>query len=541
MSSSFDTIVIGAGHNGLVAACYLARAGQKVLVLESRSVVGGAASTEETFPGFRMNVGADHAQLFRKEILDDLDLPREGLVLKPSPAILYGLNPDGPPLTIHTDPSRTERSLAAHSKKDSERYGAFCQFFSRMTRMLRETTTRKPLDPMQVDSASLREWAPVAWKLWRMGRRDMSEFLRILPMPVRDFLDEWFENDFVKGTLGSGAVTGGQFGPRAAGTTYMLMYQNMGVDLAGFAPPVVVQGGMGALSSALAKKASSLGATIRMDAGVSRIRVSRGAVTGVICTNGDKISAKRVVSCADPYRTFFELLGPERLGLRFVRAVRNIKFKGTTAKLNLALKSLPRFEGDPAPSPEDLTGAIVLSPSLDYLEKASDDAKYGRYSAKPSLHITLPTLLDPTLAPEGQHVMSIRMQFAPFRLRDSSWEEKRDELASHILAAIRPHCPGIEGQILHQEMLTPLDLQTRLGLREGSIHHGQMGLDQLLFMRPVPGHGSYRTPIEGLFLCGAGSHPGGGVTGAPGYNAAKTILKTEIRPATHPRKHPTQA
>ncbi len=524
MTSSHDTIIIGGGHNGLVAACYLARAGQNVLVLESRSVLGGAASTEETFPGFKMNLGADHVHLFRPEIIEELALEAQGLVAKQSRVIVHGLNAGEPSLTLHTDVTRTQENLARLSRKDSDRYGEFCQFFSKMTDMLRETMARKPIDPMQLDARSMLDWAPVAWKLRQMGKRDMPEFLRVLPMPARDFLDEWFENDFVKGTLGSKAVTGSLQGPRAAGTTYMLMYQNLGGGPSGFAPPSVIQGGMGALSSALAKKAESLGVTIRTGAGVSKIRVERGVARGVICSNGEKISAKRIVSSADPYRTFFELVGPERLGLKFVRAVRNIKFKGTTAKLNLALKSLPIFSGDPAPNPEDLTGGIVINPSLDYLEQAHDDAKYGRYSSKPYLYITLPSLLDPSLAPEGQHVMSVQMQFAPFHLRESSWEEKRGELAEHILDTLKPHCPGIGELILHRDMLTPLDLQNRLGLREGSIYHGQMGLDQILFMRPVPGHGGYSTPIENLYLCGAGTHPGGGVTGAPGYNAARAIL-----------------
>ena len=524
MSSNYDTIIIGAGHNGLVAASYLAKAGQKVLVLEKRSALGGAAGTEEAFPGFKMNVGAEHAHLFRPEIIEDLGLKAQGLKMKESSVVAHSLNPDGAPLTIHTDVAKTQKNIAAFSQKDSERYAEFCEYFPKMALMLREINLRKPIDPTDFNAKDLMTWFPVARKLRKMGKKDMPEFLRVLPMCVYDFMNEWFENDFVKGTLSSKSSTGIQQGPRAQGTTFMLLYQNGSLNSSGLTPPSIIEGGMGALSEALAKKAKSLGVTIQTDTGVSGITVENGKATGVTSDNGEKFSAKRVVSNADPYQTFMDMVGPEELGLKFVRDTRNIKFKGTTAKLNLALKSLPQFGGDGATSQDLLTGNIIINPSMNYLERAYDDSKYGKFSQNPCLSMTIPSLLDPTLAPSGQHVMSVTMQFAPFHLRESNWKEQSAILAEHILNTIKPHCPNIGDLILHQDMITPLDLQNKLSLPEGSIYHGQMGLDQVMFMRPIAGFGGYKTPIDNLYLCGAGAHPGGGVTGAPGHNAAKAVL-----------------
>lgn len=524
MSKKYDAIIIGAGHNGLVTACYLAKAGRTVLVLEKRSVLGGAAATEELFPGFKMNVGAEHAHLFRNEIIDELGLANKGLTIKKSSTITHSLNPDGKPLTIYADIAKTKSNIASFSQKDGDRYGAFCEFFARNADMLRATSAKKPIDPMDWKTKDVISWLPVVKKLRKMGKKDMPEFLRILPICIYDLLNEWFENDFVKGTLASKSVTGSRLGPRASGTNYMLMYLNAGIGLNGFAPPGIVEGGIGNLSNALAKKAKSLGVEIQTDAGVSGIIVEDGIATGVTCDNGDKFTAKQVVSNADPYRTFFDLVGPEELGLKFVKNVRNIKFRGSIAKLNLALKSLPQFGNDSGSSHDHLTGDIIVNPSMNYLEEAYDDSKYGKFSQNPYLSMTIPTILDPSLAPAGQHVMSVQMQYAPFHLRESNWDEQRDVLASHILDTIKQHCPNIGELILHQDMQTPLDLQNKLGLTEGSIFHGQMGLDQVMFMRPVAGFGNYKTPVEKLYLCGAGTHPGGGVTGVPGYNAAKAIL-----------------
>ena len=521
MNKNYDTIIIGAGHNGLVTACYLAKAGQNVLVLEKRNVLGGAAGTEETFPGFKMNVGAEHAHLFRKEILDELGLVNDGLVIKESTVISHSLNADGPDLTIHTDMAKTKANIAKLSQADSDRYADFCEYFSKMTKMLRETNAKKPIDPMDFNTGDVFSWLPVVKKLRGMGKKDMPEFLRVLPMNTYEFLNEWFENDILKGSLGCKSVTGGQLGPRSAGSNFMLFYMNAGIGHNGLTPPSVIEGGMGNLSETLAKKAKSLGVTIQSDAGVSSIIVEDGIAKGVVCSSGDKVSAKRVVSNVDPYQTFFDMVGPEELGLKFVRDIKNIKFRGTTAKLNLALKSLPQFGDTPQ---EALTGTTIINPSLDYLEKAYDHSKYGEYSKHPYLSISIPTLLDPSLAPQGQHVMSIQMQYAPFKLRDGNWDEKRDELAEHIINTIKPHCPNISELIVNQDIQTPLDLQNRLSLKEGSIFHGQMGMDQIMFMRPIAGCGEYKTPINKLYLCGAGTHPGGGVTGTPGYNAAKAIL-----------------
>jgi len=355
----------------------------------------------------------------------------------------------------------------------------------------------------------------------RLGGTNMMTFLRILPMPLNLYLDEWFESDALKGALGGYGITGLRQGPRAAGTVLMFLYQNVN----GFLHHRFVAGGMGQLSAVLATTAQQMGAEVRTGVGVRQLAVDSNqySVNSVQLENGEALQAKVVLSSLDPRRTFFNLVGPQNLEPHFMRHVRNIIYRGSTAKVNLALSGLPEFVGQT--DKVQLSGHVRIAPGLDYLEKAYDAAKYGRYSPNPYLDITIPTLLDPSLAPEGHHIMAITMQYAPYELRENSWEIEREALGDHIVNCLSQYAPNLPELILHRQVITPLDWEQIYGLTEGSIHHGQMGLDQLLVMRPVPGWGQYRTPIANLYLCGAGAHPGGGVTGAPGYNAAREVLK----------------
>jgi phytoene dehydrogenase-like protein len=368
-------------------------------------------------------------------------------------------------------------------------------------------------------------WLQVALKVRNMGQREMMDMLRILPMTVKEFLDEWFKSDLLKGVLGPAGILGGMPGPQAAGTTFLLLYHHLGRGNSGDMSSQFVSGGIGRLSEALASAARSYGAEIVTGTGVSKITLDdyHESVTGVVLEDGREITARGVVSNADPRRTYFDLVGGEVFSPKIVRSVRNIRYQGMTAKVNLALDGLPTFTD--VEDENQLTGHILISPSLDYLERAWDDAKYGRISKNPYLDVVIPTLLDSSLAPDGKHVMSITMQYAPYHLRDASWETERERLGDKIVATLAQYAPDLPDLIRHRQVITPLDWEQEYGLTEGHIFHGQMGLDQLMFMRPFPGYAQYQTPIKNLFLCGAGTHPGGGLTGAPGYNAAKAIKR----------------
>jgi phytoene dehydrogenase-like protein len=517
----YDAIIIGAGHNGLVTAAYLAKAGRRVLVLERRETLGGAAATEEIFPSFKFNTGTHDAGLFRQELIDDLGLKKHGLELIESPVAAFAPQPDGTSLTLWREQEKNIAEIAKFSQADAEKFPAFMRLVSKLTEVLNGIMLLTPPSVTQNTLDELLAWAKAGLKLKRAGKHEMMEFLRVLPMTVTEFLNEWFENEALKAVLGSAGVTGSMQGPQASGTAFMMLYHHLGAFHGGFKSSRFVKGGIGQLSAALASAARQHGAEIRTGAEVACIKLNDGKATGVVLKSGEEISARVVISNADPRRTFFDLVGAPNLGPTFVRRVRNIRFRGNTAKVNLALSALPRFKAKDA----SLSGHIVICPSLEYLERAYDDAKYGGYSQKPFLDIVIPTVLDSSLAPAGQHVMSITMQYAPYKLRAGNWDESREKLGDHIISTLAEYAPNIKDLILHRQIITPLDWERDYALTEGCIFHGQMGLDQLLFMRPAAGFGQYRTPIENLYLCGAGTHPGGGVTGAPGRNAAREVLK----------------
>ncbi len=521
----YDAIVIGGGHNGLTAAAYLAKAGLKVLVIERRQVLGGAAATEPVFPGFKVNTGCWDAGMFLPEIVRDLSLKQYGLGFLASPALIHVLNPTGGGLTLWRDVSRTQEEIAILSREDASKYPKFIQLVTRLAGVLRPILTLSPPPLPDYRPGDLLSWLPTAIDLRRLGAQDMMELIRVLPMSVSDWLDEWFESPLLKAALGAGATLGSMLGPKASGTIFMMLYQALGAGGSGVRSSIFIQGGSGALSEALASTARHSGAEICTGLSVRKILLEENRAAGVELHDGTEIRARVVLSSTDPRTTFFDLVGTQHLEVRLVREVKNIKFRGSLARLNLALSDLPPLPGVSSGDLECYSGHILICPDLEYLERAYDDAKYGDISERPCLNMTIPTIMDASLAPIGQHLLSINIQYAPYRLKAGDWEEQREVLGKRVEETLMKWIPGIDEYIVDRQLLTPLDLEREYGLPEGSIYHGQMGLDQLAFMRPVAGSDGSRTAIENLYLCGAGTHPGGGLTGAPGYNAARQVIQ----------------
>jgi phytoene dehydrogenase-like protein len=494
--------------------------------LERREDVGGAAVTEEAFPGFKFETGAHRIGPLHPQIARELESSRaDGPTLTPSDPSLFAPSGDGGGLMVWRDPERTVEALRRFSRVDADRWLDFTALIAKAARLLAWIYERPPPDPLASAPTDLVDLFRLAARVRRIGRRDMLEVLRILPMTVRELLDDWFETDLLKGALGAGAITGLFQGPMASGTAFMFLHQHAWAPRGAIRPLQNVRGGAGAFTRALAELARGAGAELRTAARVERIKTEDGRATGVILAGGEEIGASRVVSNADPRRTYLGLVEPLELEPTFLRHVRNLKYRGCCAKVNLALGELPKFKDAPD-GDAHMRGAFSISPSLEYLERAYDDAKYGAPSGRPVLDAVIPTLGDPSLAPPGKHVMSILVQYAPYHLKEKGWDaQRREALGDAVIETLAAYAPNLPAAILHRQVLTPLDLEDMFGLTEGNIYHGEMTLDQVLFMRPVQGWSRYRTPIERLYLCGAGTHPGGGVTGAPGYNAAQVVLQ----------------
>ena len=526
--AKYHAIVIGAGHNGLVTAAYLAKAGKKVLVLERRPVIGGIAASEEIFAGFKYATCAHLAGSFAAAIVAELNLQKHGLEILPLDPLIFAPNVNDKPLLIPRDPNKALEEIRRHSARDAEKFTEFCSLTKKLCEFLL-TLYSLPLP----DRATPGEFNPMALikaavKFRRLGKKEMYDFLRFLPMSMADLLNEWFENEALKAAIAASSMLGSFVGPRQQGTVYNFLYHQLGAGNGAFRAAGFVRGGMSRIPHALSLAAQQHGAEIRTGAEVVTVTTKSGAATGVVLANGTEFAADAIISSVDVKKTFLKLVEPTYVDPLFLLQVKNIRARGTVAKVNLALDALPNFKSSTGQATE-LGGIIHVGPTTEYLERAADDAKYGRFSQAPFLEITLPSISDPSLAPAGKHVMSVWMQSAPYHLRDSHWNKQRDAVGDTVVNVIEEYAPGFKNSILHRQVLTPLDLEQIYGLTEGHLYHAELALDQIFFMRPVAGWSRYRTPIENLYLCGSGTHPGGGVTGLPGYYAAKEILKSSKR------------
>ena len=523
MPSKYDAIVIGAGHNGLTAAAYLARAGRKVLVLERRHVVGGAAVTEEIFPGFRFSVCSYVVSLLRPEIIRELQLARHGLEILPLDGTFTPM-PNGDYLWRVNDHARTFREISRHSRADAEVYDEYGRAMVEMGRFAKDILEMTPPDPFSKRLKDLRPLIDLLNRFRSLPELDRHNQLQLLTMSAVDFLDQWFETDVLKATMSASGIIGTFLGVRSPGTAYVLLHHYMGDIDGAFRSWGLSKGGTGRVSESIASAARAHGAEIRLEAPVKHILVKDGEATGVVLENGDYFLASAVLSSVDPRMTFMKMVGESQLPTDFASDIRNYKFRGSSGKVNLALDGLPDFTCRPGPGPH-LRGAISISPSVDYMERAYDDAKYGRFSRRPYVDIVIPSLTDPSVAPPGKHVMSCFVQYAPYDLRGSSWDDEREAFGDAVIDAISQFAPNLRERILHRQVLTPLDIERDFGLSEGNIFQGELTLEQLFFLRPAPGWASYRTPVRRLYLCGSATHPGGGIMAAPGRNAAMRVLK----------------
>ena len=526
-----DVVIIGAGHNALVTAFYLARAGHKPLVLERRDEIGGAAITSEFHPGFRCSTLAHTAGPLQSAIARDMDLERHGLKMIHPPVRVFAPTTDGRALLLLDDVGRSAESIAAFSEKDAARYAEFSAVLNGLGGILGQLVQMTPPDLDDPNSADFWNLLKTFKDFRGLSREDRFRLLRWSPMAVADLAGEWFESEPLRAVIAARGIFDQFAGPWSAGTGAAFLLR-VAADPHPAGPSCSYQGGMGALSRALAAAAKAAGAEIRTGAEVVSIISADGVVTGVVLAGGEEIPARAVISGADPRRTFLGLVDPVELPTSFIFRMQSYLGRGVTAKVNLALAKLPEFtalKGAKTDSKIDtheaLAGRIHIGPEIDYLERAFDDAKYGSLSQRPYLDITIPSVADPSLAPAGQHVMSVHVQYAPYDLKEGDWAGLRDTLAARVIETISEYAPGFAGSVIARQVITPADLETTYGYTSGDIGHGELTLDQIFTMRPMLGWARYRSPLAGLYLCGSGTHPGNGLTGSSGANAAREILR----------------
>jgi phytoene dehydrogenase-like protein len=517
-TSSNRVVIIGGGHNGLVAAAYIARAGFKPLVLEGRSVVGGSAVTEEIHPGFKAPTLAHSVGPLLPSVANDLQLDKHGLSwIKPEVNVFS----PGTGVTIYTDAARTARELGSLSAKDAKSYPEFVNSFAQIGKVLAPLLSMTPPSLSEPTKTELWNLGMVGLKFRGLSKRDAFRLLRWGPMAVADLASEWFENEALRAIVAARGIYGASAGPWSAGTSAQLLLQ-AALDGRAIAPALFVKGGIGALTNALAKAATMAGAQIRTDSRVKSINVKSGKVESVTLESGEEIACSTLVSNANPKSTLLRLLDPTYLDPDFRLKLGNYRSNGSAAKVNLALSALPNFSGAKDGS---LSGRIHIGPDIDFMERAFDESKYGDFSTHPHMDITIPSLTDSSLAPSGAHVMSIHVQYAPYKLKNGDWNSRRNEFGDAVVSSLATFAPNIGSLIQARQVLTPVDIEEKFGMFGGHILHGEPALDQLLTFRPLLGWAQYRTPIKGLYLCGSGTHPGGGVTGAPGFNASREIVK----------------
>jgi phytoene dehydrogenase-like protein len=523
MAEQFDAIIVGGGHNGLTCAAYLAKAGRKVLVLERRHVLGGAAVTEEIYPGFKYTVCSYVVSLLRPEVIRELELARHGLHILPLDSSFVPLE-NGDYFVSYADEASARDEIQRHSARDAEMSPKFHQMMYEMAFAVKPILGMVPPDltsPSLRDLGNLRD---LGKHLHGLGKHTLHDLTKVMTMSVADFVEEWFESDVVKALTALNGIIGTMLGPKSPGTAYVLLHHFMGELDGAFTAWGAQKGGTGGVSEAIASAARSHGADIRVEAPVAQVIVKDGRAVGVALENGDEFHAKTIVSGCDPKVTFRNLIEEKELPEDFVRAIDRFKFRGSSGKVNLALDALPSFTA--MKDPALLSGMVEICPSMDYLEQAYDDASYRGFSERPYMDIDIPSTVDPSMAPPGKHVMSIFVQYASYDMPDyGTRDEQRDAFGNAVIDTLTEFAPNLKDIILHKQVLTPWDLEQTIGLTEGNIFQGELTLDQLFFLRPVPGWAQYRTPIRNYYQCGSGTHPGGGITAGPGRLAALEILR----------------
>ena len=525
MSGRYDVIVVGAGHNGLTAACYLAKRGLRTLVLERNDHIGGAAVSREIHPGWTYSNCSYVCSLLRPEVVRDLDLPRHGLQVIPYESGAT-FTSDGGYFAYYSDHDALRRELSRFSRRDADNYERYARAIMRQCRFIKPLLLRTAPDPASNRPRDIGELLFLGKRFHDLGEREMGETIRFWTMSIGEFLDEYFETEVVKAHFAGSGIIGTGLGVYSPGTAYVLLHHYMGEVDGAIGAWGFTRGGMGGVTQAMASALREAGGEIRSGAAVARFTSRNGRITGVVLENGEELEAPTVISNMDVRRTFLQHLDAADLPDDFVKAVKRFKIRGSSAKLNIALDGFPRFPAAPAGAPF-LQGDLHASESLAELEHAYDDWKAGRWSQEPYFDMLIPTAIDPTMVPPGKHMMTVFVQYAPYKLASGEpWDgPARDALAETVIAKIARHSPDFRSLILHKEVRTPWDIEREVGLTEGNIFQGELTFDQMFFNRPVPGYADYRTPIKGLYLCGSSSHPGGGVMAAPGANAAREVLR----------------